>query len=278
MALSLNGPHGHLKGKIGNLVYYVLNGQPVVRTIGDPGKPSKNQKGNQQAMSVTMKAVKSMKDFINSSFEPEARGTIRNPFNLAVSYNKKLALQGAYPDIKVDYSKIVLSYGDLPLAYDLKMVKTDAGVLVSWGPDHEDFNARDNDMVMLMLCHPLHHKSTTALNACRRDAGQYFFPLSHAMLNEPIEGYICFKSANGKHISDSAYLGNLNGEMDSLEEEHQKKKYTALKTRFDQIAPDYLQQLSDNHGNPVDSKAFRNLEKEYQVLKHKLEHLPGKPV
>lgn len=59
---------------------------------------------------------------------------------------------------------------------------------------------------------------------------------------------------------------------------NQKKKYTVLKTRFDQIEPDYLQQLNGNRGNPVDSKAFRNLEKEYQVLKHKLEHLPGKPV
>lgn len=277
MALSFNGPHGPLKGKIGNLVFYLLNGQPVVRTIGDPGKPSKNQKGNQQAMSVTMKAVKSMKDFINSSFELEARGTIRNPFNLAVSYNKKHALTGEYPNIKVDYSKIVLSYGNLPLAADLKMVKTDTGVLLSWDLDNEDFDALNNDMVMLMLHHPSSQKSTIALNACRRDAGQHFIPVSDALLNEPIEGYICFKSANGKRISDSAYLGNLNGELKTPEEESQQKKYVVLKTRFDQVEQDYLRQLNDNRGNPVDSKAFRNLEKEYQVLKCKLEHLPGKP-
>ncbi|NQX39699.1 hypothetical protein SAMN05421820_10696 [Pedobacter steynii] len=278
MALSLNGPHGHLKGKIGNLVFYLLNGQPVVRTIGDPGKPSINQKGNQQAMSVTMKVFKSMKSFINSSFELEARGTVRNPFNLAISYNKKNALKGAYPNLRIDYSKIVLSYGDLPLANDLKMVKTETGVLISWGLSNQDFPALNNDMVMLMLHHPLDHRSTTVLNACRRDAGQHFIPLSNTELNEPIEAYICFKSANGKKISDSAYLGNLNGEPDTPEEESQKKKYAVLKTRFDQIELDYLQQLNDNGGNPVDSKAFRNLEKEYQVLKHKLEHLPRKPV
>ncbi|SHG93604.1 hypothetical protein SAMN04488522_1091, partial [Pedobacter caeni] len=56
-----------------------------------------------------------------------------------------------------------------------------------------------------------------------------------------------------------------------------KKKYAEVKQRFDVVEADYLQQMKNNRGNPVDSKAFRTLEKEYQVLKNKLEHLPGKP-
>jgi hypothetical protein len=92
-----------------------------------------------------------------------------------------------------------------------------------------------------------------------------------------MEIYICFKSANGKRISNSVYLGNLNGEMETDEEKHEKKKYDALKARFEQVSADYLRLQELDRGLHTSTKAFRTLEKEYQVLKNKLDHLPGKP-
>jgi hypothetical protein len=65
--------------------------------------------------------------------------------------------------------------------------------------------------------------------------------------------------------------------VESPEEIRQKQNYALVKQRFDVLEVDYLQQMKDNRGNPVNSKAFRNLEREYEVLKNKLEHLPGKP-
>jgi hypothetical protein len=272
MAKAPNGPLGALNGKLRNLVFYVLNGQPVVRTIGDPGKPSRNQLANRQAMSVTMEMVSRISEFTNVSFELEARGTVRNAHNLATSYIKKHALKGEYPNISVDYSKVILSNGNLPGANDLKIEKKEKGVLVGWDP-----SGKYNDTVMILLYHPQRKTAMPVINACRRDAGSYFVGLSEQQVNEPIEAYICFKSANGKAISDSAYIGNLNGEVESQEEIRQKQQYTLVKQRFDVVEADYLQQIKDNWGNPVDSKAFRSLEKEYEVLKNKLEHLPGKP-
>ncbi|WP_316788689.1 hypothetical protein [Pedobacter frigoris] len=39
MAIANNGPHGSHRGRIGNIVYYMLNGQPVSREIGITDKP-----------------------------------------------------------------------------------------------------------------------------------------------------------------------------------------------------------------------------------------------
>jgi hypothetical protein len=272
MAKAPNGPLGALNGKLHNLVFYILNGQPVVRTIGDPGKPSRNQLANRQAMSVTMEMVSRISEFTNVSFELEARGTVRNAHNLATSYIKKHALKGEYPNISIDYSKVILSNGNLPGANDLKIEKKEKGVLVSWDP-----SGKYNDTVMILLYHPLRKAAMPVINACRRDAGSYFVGLSEQLVEEPIEAYICFKSANGKAISDSVYIGNLNGEVESKEEQQEKQKYALVKQRFDVVEADYLQQIKNNWGNPVNSKAFRNLEREYEVLKDKLEHLPGKP-
>lgn len=277
MATNKNGPYGHPNGKIGNIVFYVLNGQNVSRTIGDPGKPSRNQLGNQQSMAVTMALLKRMKDFINVGFELEAAGTVKNAFNLATSYNKKGALQGEYPNISVNYSKVILSKGDLPVAKDIQLSKTDTGVLISWDPSRLDFNYGLDDSVMILLYHPLRKKAKSFLNAARREEGSRFIEVDKEWLDEPIEAYLCFKSADGKHISDSVYIGNLNGEMESSEEQAKKKRYLQVKERFDRVEADYFKLMHLDRGAHLDTKAFRHLEKEYEVLKKKLDDLPGKP-
>jgi len=272
MALLPYGPYGPLIGKVGKLVSYILNGQVVTRTIGHKRtRHSNKQLANYQAMSVTMDLLSSMTPFINSSFEIEARGTVKNQHNLATSYNKKQALKGEYPNIRVDYSKVVLSYGDLAVAEDLKMAKTETGVQISWDTDGD----RPDDIVMVMVYHPGRGLFRGSINACRRDAGSYFVAvIEKADLEQQMEVYICFKSADGKRISNSVYLGNFNGEAGSHEEQ---VKYLLVKKRFDQVSTEYFRLQTLEKDIHKRTKAFRNLEKEYQVLRQKLEHMPGKP-
>jgi hypothetical protein len=279
MAILSNSAFGHPNGKIGDMVYYMLKGQMVCRKIGEQGKPSINQLANYQAMQVTMSLVKPIKEFIRNSFELEARGTVKNAHNLAVSYNKKQALQGEYPNISVDYSKVVLSYGELPGARDFSISKTERGLIVNWNPESYDGGYDGDDILMIQLCFPLIKMGRSLLNASRRDAGSVSITLDEQrQIEGPIEAYACFKSADGKQISNSIYLGNINGTVKSAEEQNAQEKYIALKTRFDQVEADYLAQekqiklcLKD------EDKAFRNLKTEYLALKDKLAHLPGGP-
>jgi len=278
MALCYAGPYGHPSGKIGKLVFYMLNGQPVCRLIGKAGKPSINQLANRQAMSVTMGLLKPMSEFINVSFKLEAEGTVKNPHNLATSYNKKLALTGQYPNIKVDYSKVVLSKGNLEMANNLKLSKAEGGINLSWDAGVTTQNGRYDDIMMVMLSHPDYELASSFLNAGRRADGSCFIPLqSEWLMNGQMEVYVCFKSANGKLISDSAYAGNLNGQAESHKEKEEKLHYLTVKARFDQVAADYHQKTPLHREGKMNSRAFRHLEKEYEVLKKKLMLLPGKP-
>ena len=278
MAILSKSAFGCPNGKIGGMVYYMLKGQPVCRLIGEHGKPSIKQLANYQAMKVTMVLVKPMKAFIINSFELEARGTVKNAHNLAVSYNKKQALQGEYPNISVDYSKVVLSYGELPGARDFSISKTETGLIVSWNPESYAGGHDGDDILMIQLCYPLRKKGSSFLNASRRDAGQVFIPVSECFIDEPIEAYACFKSADGKQISNSIYLGNINGSLKSAEEQAAQERYISLKTRFDQVATKYLaQQTQIELGQKDEDKAFRYLKVEYHSLKEQLAHLPGGP-
>ncbi|WP_316822475.1 DUF6266 family protein [Pedobacter gandavensis] len=277
MAKCTISPYGHPSGKIGNIVYYMLKGQPVCRLVGTPGKPSVKQMANRQAMSVVMQFIKPMTDFINISFKREAEGSIRNPHNLAISYNKKQALTGEYPNIKVDYTKVILSNGSLEMAKNLQLIKGKEGLNLSWDSSIGD-NAAPDDSLMVLVSHPTRKKASTYLNAARRTDGSCFLPLDKEwMLQEQMEVYVCFKSANEKLISNSAYVGNLNGEPESKSEIAEKENYKAVKARFDQVAADYAKKSTGYTDGVLGSKAFRQLKKEYEVLKVKLAHLPGKP-
>lgn len=276
MAIASKGPQGHFTGKVGNLVFYMLNGQPVVRLIGKKGTSSTLQLANYQAMAVTMKFLKRMGSFIKLGYGLQAKGTIYNAHNLATSYHKKHALKGKYPNITVDYSKVVLSQGTLPETEGITIIKLADGLEISWDPAHHD-HLLHNDSVMVMICCPETGQDKEYLNIARRSEGKCFIPLSDEVLNQQLEPYISFISADGERVSDSLYLGNLNGVGKNEAERHQEKKYEQVKTRFNQVAESYLKQIADHDHHRPDHKAFKVLEKEYKVLKEQLEHLPGKP-
>ena len=276
MAIASNGPQGHLNGKVGKLVFYMLNGQPVVRLIGRKGKPSTLQLANYQAMAVTTKLLKFMGSFIKLGYGLQAKGTVHNPHNLATSYHKKHALKGEYPNISVDYSKVLLSKGVLPETKDLQAKKVENGLEITWDTAYREHLA-PNDSVMVMICCPETGMDRQHLNVARRSEGKCFIPMTEKALKEQIEPYISFISADGERLSDSIYLGNLNGVGHNQEEKSNQKKYHQVKTRFDQVAGSYLGQMKENYGMPLNTKAFKVLEKEYTVLKAQLDHLPGKP-
>ncbi|AOM79203.1 DUF6266 family protein [Pedobacter steynii] len=279
MAISKYGPYGHPNGKIGKLVHYMLNGQPVTRLVGRRTKSSPAQLVNCQSMAVTMRFLnhQSVLRFINSGFELEARGTVKNQHNLATSYNKKFALKGEYPNLRMDYSKVLLSKGELSAPKDTKLIKTETGLELSWNPEMPDSWHHGDDIAMVLVYFPGTQEGISFLNASKRETGKHSIPLTGEFKDDPIEVYMCFKSADGKEISDSVYFGNLNGEADTPEEQRQKRKYVELKARFDQVSVAYWQNIEHNGGVVVETKAFRNLQTEYLALKAKLDNLPGKP-
>lgn len=271
------GPYGHPSGKIGTLVFYMLNGQAICRSIGKPGKASLKQMANRQAMSVTMTLLKPMADFIKLSFKLEAEGTVKNAHNLATSYNKKHALTGQYPNIKVDYAKVILSNGSLEMARDFKLTKGTGGLDLSWNTELSE-RADADDILMVIVNHPTKKRASTYLNAAKRADGSCFLPLSKEwMMEEQMEVYACLKSANEESISDSLYLGNLNGAPESELQKTEKAQYNTIKARFDQVSAIYQKQRLDDGRGITETKAFRHLSREYQVLKEKLLHMPGKP-
>ena len=208
-----NGAFGHVTGRIGNLVCYTLNGENVTRQVGTINKaPTEKKLANYQGLTIANTFQKTILPFINLGFAKAAMQNRQNPYNEAMSFNKKHALKGNYPFIEMDYSKALVSRGELPPALDPAISLLPNGLEFSWQmpPDMEYCDT--NDRTMLLLYFP---QGTDAsgrpyavweLSGARRKAGIDFIELDANEIEKPFEAYISFISDDRFEVSDSVWI------------------------------------------------------------------------
>lgn len=209
MAILKNGILGAANGKISNLVTYTLNDQEIMRSIGVNKKaPTVNQLNNKLQMKVIMRFLNNMDTLLQTGFNPKARGTTKNYHNLAIAYNKPNALKGFYPEVEIDYSKIIISVGDLPQAVNPVVEFVAAGLKFSW--DAEGYTWPYNqDQVMLMAYAPAKNEYVYLSSGARRAEGKEVLEITPSMRNQVLEVYISFVSDDRQNAADSLYLGQV---------------------------------------------------------------------
>ncbi|SMC74641.1 DUF6266 family protein [Pedobacter africanus] len=207
-----NGLTGHIKGKVGNLVFYTINGKQVTRTIGKTTKPpTEKQKQTHAEMAAINKFLKPVLEFISLGFALKAINTGKNAFNLALGYNKKYALQGNCADgISIDYEKVLLTQGSLCPPLNAAVSPGPQGLNFTWEVQQGTEWPETTDQVMLLAYFPELQKAVYVLAGASRIKGADVLPLQPALLTAHMEVYIAFIAADRKKISDSMYLGKVN--------------------------------------------------------------------
>lgn len=211
MAILKNGILGAANGKISNVVTYTLNDQEIVRSIGVNKKaPTPKQLNNKLQMKAIVDFFNAMDPLLKAGFNPKAKGTTKNYHNLAIAYNKPNALKGFYPEVQIDYPKIIISVGDLPQPVSPAVELVSAGLKFNWST--EGLTWPDNqDQVMLLAYAPLIKRHTFISSGARRIEGQAVLEITREMRNEVLQVYISFVSEDRQKAADSLYLGQVAG-------------------------------------------------------------------
>lgn len=200
-----NGIFGGVNGKVGNIIGYNLNGQQVIRTIGVNNKPlSEKQLNNRLQMKVIMQFFHQMDTLIQTGFSPKAKNTTKNYHNLAIAYNKPNALTGFYPNVAIDFSKIVISVGDLPQPENTQVRLIGQTLEFTWE------GIRNTDQVMLLAYAPHTKQMVFESSGAKRAQKKENLSLKPGMENELLELYISFVSNDRTQVANSLYLGNIN--------------------------------------------------------------------
>lgn len=211
MAILKNGIAGNYSGKIGNLVFYEINGKQVVRTLGKTSKPATEaQLSCRQQIAVINRFLKPITELVNIGFKIKAQGTNKGAYNMAVSYNKKQALQGLYPNIEMDYPSVLLTQGSLTGVINPEVEQLPEGLKFTWLCPTEFAWPFENDQVMMLAYFPNLKEAVFNLYGAKRSACEDVLQLRPGLLTEYMEVYISFIAENRNSISDSTYLGSFN--------------------------------------------------------------------
>jgi hypothetical protein len=214
MAKAKNGINGAITGRVGNLVFYELNGENVVRGIGvRTAKLSVAQTANCNNMLALMRFFKTTKAFLRVGFAKEAKGTTRNFHNIATAYNKMHALIQQDGKPAIDYSKVLLSRGTALEPENAMVEATEIGLKFSWDFDETANWSSKNDQVMLMAYFPEVDEAIYVTHGARREALEDTLKIHTSYLTKRMEVYISFVSDGRENVSSSVYLGRINGAL-----------------------------------------------------------------
>jgi hypothetical protein len=200
--------NGETNGKLGNTVTYQLLNKTVTRTIGiNDNPPTTAQLANRLGITLGNAFMKPIKAFIKVSFKTVAAHNGMYPHNRAMSNLKLHAMQGTYPDLSINYSKVLVAEGNLPMAENPVVEKTDDGLRFTWGKV-KTF-PRNIDQVMLMAYFPELSKAAYITAGAKRSAGEDILEIKPSLMNEKMEVYISFISEDRNAVSNSIYLGQI---------------------------------------------------------------------
>jgi len=208
MATFKDGAYGTFNGKIGNYVSYTLRGKNVIRRIGKSNKPPTiPQLAVRLKMKLAANFLQPMLQFINLGFAHAVEGTDKHPHNEATSYLTKKAMIGDYPDINIDYSKVLVSMGNLqPAVNPAVNVLTDA-IEFTWEVAPGMNSRIKNDRAMLLIYFPVENEAIYVLSGAQRIAGRDAIQLPPDYLTRDMHTYMAFMADDRKSVSNSVYAG-----------------------------------------------------------------------
>jgi hypothetical protein len=191
MGKLIGGIFGQVKGKVGKLVSYKLLGEDVIRVVGEnKHEPTLAQLDCRQRLKVTAGVQKPIKEFIKIGFRYVAAMENMYPANAASAYNYHHALTGEYPDIAVDFSKLRVAQGELPVAINASVEAVEEGLRFSWDTgDWMDFDERRH-RVMLLAYFPEFQRATFQYNGATRYDGTDVLPVAENLRGTFMETYL----------------------------------------------------------------------------------------
>ena len=211
MAKAPKGILGPVTGSIGNLTFYELNGQAVLRRKSTySSKPTEARLRARSAMRVLMNLFTRIKPFLRVGFINHSRGTKRSYYNAAMSYNLRHGLKLELGGYKINFESLKLSTGNAE-AVDRAIVERVAeGLAFNWqmkaGLDWES----QNDQVMMMAYFPTENEAIFELHGARRSTRKDVLIIPPSLRSKAMEVYISFVSSDRLRVAESFYLGRLN--------------------------------------------------------------------
>jgi hypothetical protein len=208
MAKLKNGIMGGLSGKIGPVVgaswkrKHYIRSRPAPRT-----KPfSRAQLEHQAKFALVADFLLSMRSALQTGFPEKASDM--SGYNAALRHAFHRAVTGEYPDLRIDYSQVLISDGYL-FGTDGYSVRPKRGhIIFTWNDNSGKGHAKHNDKVWLVVYCEDKNCSHVYSQPYLRSTGTARVS-AHGFGGKRVQTYLTFISADGTRAATSLYTGPL---------------------------------------------------------------------
>lgn len=201
---------GGISGKVGNVIGGSWKGIDYLRikpsSVANPR--TEGQVDQRSKFSTVLRFLQPMTDFLRVGFKLYANKMTQ--FNAAMSYNLNNSITGAYPNFMIDYSKALISRGNLTGVANGAATSPSAGnVDVTWTDNSGSGSAQTTDQALIVLLNTTRGESVFTTAGPLRSAGSATIAVPSEYSGEDVEVFIGFVSENGKKVANSTYLGSV---------------------------------------------------------------------
>ncbi|QEC65989.1 hypothetical protein FRZ67_01205 [Panacibacter ginsenosidivorans] len=200
---------GGFSGTVGTVIGGSWKGIDYMRSQPSrkSGTTSQPQLEQQAKFSLIVKFLQSMTGLVMVTFHNYA--VKMTGFNSALSYNIKNVITGTYPSYAIDYTKVLVSRGDLPNAGGPAAVAGTAGnINFTWTDNSGMGKAAATDNAVLVAYSSTMNLTIYDLEAATRNAAAATLNAA-TFSGETVEVYIGFMSEDGREVASSIYLGQV---------------------------------------------------------------------
>lgn len=207
MATQANNIFGSFSGKVGQVVGTSFRGMAVLRMA--PGKstkkPSPAQVLQRAKFSAAMGFLNPIKPFLAERFG-KMEGT-KAPFDLALSYHLREAIQVEGDDLQIIYPKVCISKGHLRgVEGTSAIVEPNDLLTVQWTDNSIQSFANPDDLLTIVLYAPSSSEFYFFENIAQRPDASVQLPLPDKAVGVQIYCWATFITFTGEFAATSCYI------------------------------------------------------------------------
>jgi len=217
MAKQMNGILGPISGKLGPVIGSTWKGTPYLRAVGakTEKQPTPAQLVVRAKFKMASDVIKHLMPFVSLGYASYKRKLTQR--NVAMKHILSRAIEGVYPDFRVDYSKVQLAEGTLPgILQGAIGADEPATLTIRWVYDVNDRSAKPNHYLMAAVYAPELGQSVvrTTLELREKEEAKILLPQNFS--GQQVHVWTAFvdldsmmKNSKPEAVSNSTYLGSV---------------------------------------------------------------------
>ncbi len=211
MGKYIKGILGSFSGKIGTVIGSSWNGIEYMKSLSKPSTkaPSDLQMIHRAKFGLVTGFLKPIGSLVNIGYKSLAVGM--TGYNVATSDMVASAISGVYPQLEIDYTKVIFSKGVLTGVYDVICTSpARPQVKITWQNNSGSGTGVATDVAVVLIYNPAKSAFVYNLNnGAERSEAEEIITLPAEFSGDTVQVWLAFMTPNKKTFSTSIHAGEV---------------------------------------------------------------------